>query len=205
MQKPVSKHKKQVIIYVPGLGDTLAWLVWLQKTALSLWRVYGVRVEVITMRWIDPIPLEPRFKVLLSHIDQLYGEGKGVSLIGTSAGASAVIAAYAERPEKITGVVTICGKIQGDIPDSVKELNPSFAESLKQLKKALQKLTSAQKKHILTIYSPLDAVVPPREALLPGSKKLETKALGHNPTCAYVLLFKAREVTQFLKKLTNNK
>lgn len=150
----------RVIIYIPGLGDKMRWLVLLQKWALYLWRIHGVYTHVMVMRWSDPIPLRPRFEILLERIDQLHSEGKTIFLIGTSAGASAVITALAERPEKVEGVVTICGKIQGNIPDSIKELNPSFAESLTQLKKAIKSLTPEQKKRILTLYSSLDAVVP---------------------------------------------
>lgn len=193
---------KHVIIYVPGLGDKARWLVRLQKMALRLWRVRGVRTEVMPLLWTDPIPLRPRFEKLLLRIDTLHSEGKTVSLIGTSAGASAVISAFVERPELVNGVVTICGKIQGDLPDSVKELNPSFAESYKQLNQSVKQLSPERRNRILNIYSPLDAVVPSKQAILPGAHTFETRALGHNPTCAYVLLFKSKEITRFLKKLT---
>ena len=191
---------KHVVIYVPGLGDKMKWLVWLQKWALSLWRIRGVKPIVITMRWTDPIPLQPRFNKLLDCIDRLHGEGKTVSLIGTSAGASAVVTAFVQRREKIRGVVTICGKLQGGIPDSVKQLNPSFTESLDQLGHSMKKLTPDLKKRILNVYSPLDAVVPPDQAVIAGAQKIETHGLGHNPTCAYVLLFKSSEITRFLKR-----
>lgn len=190
---------KHVIIYVPGLGDKMKWLVRLQKWALTFWRAYFVRTEVITMRWAEPVPLKPRFEKLLERIDELHQQGKRVSLVGTSAGASAVISAFVLKPDKVSGVVTICGKIQGGIPDTVRELNPSFGESLDMLAKSLTKLSSQLKKRLLTIYSPLDAVVPPSQAVIKGVQKLETRALGHNPTCAYVLLFKARHIVRFLK------
>lgn len=189
---------KHVILYVPGLGDRMRWLVRLQKWALAFWRAYAVRTEVITMGWSEPVPLKPRFEKLLACIDELHAAGKRVSLVGTSAGASAVISAFVLRSDKISGVVTICGKIQGDIPDTIKELNPCFGQSLEMLAQSLKKLSPQLKRQLLTIYSPLDAVVPPDEATLKGVQKLETRGLGHNPTCAYVLLFRVRSIVRFL-------
>jgi predicted alpha/beta hydrolase family esterase len=190
---------KHVIIYVPGLGDKMRWLVRLQKWALNFWRVYLVKVEVIIMVWSDPVPLKPRFDKLLNRIDELHAKGKKVHLVGTSAGASAVISALVLRQKEVSGVVTICGKLQGDIPDAIEELNPSFGESLHVLAKSLKQLSPTLKERILTIYSPLDAVVPPSDAVIEGVQKLETRALGHNLTCAYVLLCKPRQIIRFLK------
>lgn len=150
------------------------------------------------MQWAEPTDLKPRFERLINRIDELHAKGKKVSLIGTSAGASAVISAFALRPSEVSGVVTICGKLQGNVSNTIKELNPSFGQSMEMLSKSLTKLTPELKKRILTVYSPLDIVVPPRDAVIPGAKKLQTKALGHNVTCAYVLLFKSREIVKFL-------
>lgn len=196
---------KHVIIYVPGLGDKMKWLVWWQRCTLTFWQAHFVRTEVITMLWAEPVPLKPRFDRLIRRIDDLHARGKKVSLIGTSAGASAVISAFVLRPDKVSGVVTICGKIQGGIPETVEQLNPSFGESLDVLAKSLKKLSPELKKRVMTVYSSLDAVVPPEEAVIDGVKKYETKALGHNPTCAYVLLFKSRVIVNFLKQSSVNR
>jgi hypothetical protein len=156
------------------------------------------------MLWAEPVPLKPRFEKLIQRIDELHAQGKKISLVGTSAGASAVISAFVLRPEKVSGVVTICGKLQGGIPEAVEALNPSFGESLDELAKSLKKLSPALKKRILSVYSPLDLVVPPDEAVIPGVETLETRALGHNPTCAYVLLWKSRQIVRFLKTTAKN-
>lgn len=190
---------KHVIIYVPGLGDGMPWLVLLQKMVLGFWRAHFVRIEVVMMHWSEPTPIGPRFDRLLKRIDTLHARGKKVSLVGTSAGVSAVISALVLRSEKVSGVVTICGKIQGEIPETIEELNPSFAESLDMLSRSLKKLSPELRKRVMTIYSSLDAIVPPEQAVIKGAKQYEAKALGHNPTCAYVLLFKSRMIIKFLK------
>ncbi len=190
---------KHVIIYVPGLGDDKQWLVRLQEWALGFWRINRVKTTVLPMVWADPVPFCPRFEKLLTKIDELHAEGKEVSLVGTSAGASAVVSAFALRPDKIQGVVTICGKLQGGIPQLVKDLNPSFGESLGMLAKSVKKLPSVRKKQIMNMYSPLDLVVPADQAVMKGARHYEIKGLGHNPSCAYILLFKSRTIVRFLK------
>lgn len=193
---------KHVILYVPGLGDKKRWLLWLQKQALRLWRRHDIRFEIISMKWAEPVPLKPRFEKLLKRIDELHKEGAAVSLIGTSAGASAVISAFTIKPKKINGVVTICGKLKGDIPDVIKELNPCFAESLEVLAQSVHKISTSDKKRILTLRSPWDAIVPPDQAVVDGAINKEVKILGHNPTCGYILLFKSHLITTFLKLLS---
>jgi pimeloyl-ACP methyl ester carboxylesterase len=191
---------KHVIIYVPGLGDNLRWLVRLQKWALTLWNAYFVRTEVMTMLWSEPVTLSSRLGKLIQMIDDLSERGKVVHLVGTSAGASAVISAFVRRPKQVSGVVTICGKLQGGVSGTVEKLNPLFGESLDELARSLKTLTPELKSRILTVYSPLDVIVPPSDAVIDGARKLKTKGLGHNLTCAYVLLFKSRQIVRFLKK-----
>lgn len=193
---------KQVILYVPGLGDKKRWLLWLQKQALRLWRRHGIRFEIIPMKWAEPVPLKPRFEKLLKRIDERHKEGVAVSLVGTSAGASAVVSAFALKPEKINGVVTICGKLKGDIPDAIKELNPCFAESLEVLAKSVHEIPAKDKRRILALRAKRDSIVPPPEAIVDGAVNQEVKTVGHNITCTFILLFRSKHITRFLKKLT---
>lgn len=192
---------KHVILYVPGLGDKKRWLIWLQRVVLQTWRRHGVRCEIIPMRWAEDVPLRPRFEKLLSRIDQLHAADNTVSLVGTSAGASAVVSAFQAKQKQVNGVVTICGKLKGDIPEAIKELNPCFAESLELLAVSERKLSQQNKRKIMTLRSPLDAIVPPDQAVLDGARNRVVKAFGHNPACAYVLLFQSRQIVQFLKNI----
>lgn len=190
------------VIYVPGLGDKKRWLLWLQKQALRTWRLHGVVAEVLPMYWAEDVPLKPRFNKLLQRIDQLHEQGVTVSLVGTSAGASAVVSAFALRPKSVHGVATICGKLQGDIPDIIKELNPCFAESLEQLVKLVDKIPHVSKSRIVTLHAMRDSIVPPSEAVISGAVSQEVRLFGHNTTCAYILLLGSRRITNFLWKQT---
>lgn len=190
-----------VVLYVPGLGDKKRWLIWLQQQTFQLWRLRGMRVEIVRMKWAEAVPLKPRFDALLSRIDELHASGSRVSLVGTSAGASAVVSAYALKPKQVNGVVTICGKLKGDLPDTIKELNPCFAESFAMLQKYLGKLSASDKRRIMALYPLRDSVVPPEEATIDGAQNVQVSCVGHNLTCAYILLCKPRLIARFINSL----
>ena len=192
-----------VILYVPGLGDKKKWLLWLQKQALRTWRVRSVRVEILPMAWAGKTPFENRFKRLLRRIDDLHKAGHTVCLVGVSAGASATVIALVERPKEASGVVTICGKLGGDLPDSIKELNPCFAEAFSRLPKAIQRLTTKEKGRMLTLAAARDAVTPIEHATLHGVSYKKLALAGHNVACSYVLICKPRMIMRFLKSTTN--
>src|SRR5690349_5120081 len=114
---------KLTIIYIPGLGDQNPVY---QRKAIGFWRHYGVEPELFQMNWGDKKPWEPKFNKLLKRIDQLSKKGP-VALVGVSAGASAVINAYAARKDKVVGVVCIAGKIHRpeNIQTHYRKNNPS--------------------------------------------------------------------------------
>src|SRR5947209_4364524 len=92
------------IIYIPGLGDKKSVG---QQKAISTWRIWGVKAELCKMNWSDDEPWNSKFKRLLARIDDLTAQHKQVALAGASAGASAVINAYAARKDTVVGCVLI--------------------------------------------------------------------------------------------------
>lgn len=187
------------VIYIPGLGDKKQWLLWLQKVVLKGWRRQGLHVEMLAMRWADPMPLQPRYETLLQRIDTLHKEGKQVVLVGISAGASVAVSAYADRKNAVHGVVTICGKLQGDIPEVIEELNPCFADALQKLETQKTKLKPKERRQILTLRAWRDAIVPTEEATFDGVTSRVLPMAGHNITCSIILLTQAKRIARFLR------
>src|ERR1019366_397352 len=118
-------RKLQHVIYIPGLGDNKAQG---QKLVVKWWFIYGVSGRCHQMKWSDGEPFEPKLKRLIAEIDELNSKGYAVSLIGSSAGASAALNAFAERKNVLGGVAIICGKVQNI--DTVRpeyfKRNPAF-------------------------------------------------------------------------------
>ena len=186
------------IIYVPGLGDPRYGL---QGWALNLWRVVGVRPHYFPMHWRSQEPFEPKFERLLTLTDSLLSQGHFVSFVGTSAGASAVINAYAARPE-VAGVVCICGKLRNPqtISERTYQKNSAFRGSMNMLPASLDRLSAFRRRKILSIHPYKDNVVPPADTIISGANEKSIPSSGHAFSIAFCLLFVWPVFVSFLKR-----
>lgn len=191
---------EHVVIYIPGLGDAR---VTGQRLLVAQWRLYGVEPRMFQMRWADGKPFGPKLEQLLETIETLHRQGKTVSLVAASAGASAALNAYAARPELVHGLACICGKIDnpGNIHPSTYSRNPAFAGSISQLAASLEALGAAERARILSLHPIADPVVPVADTKLPGAISGRMPVYGHSFGIAYGLLFGSRRIMRFLKKL----
>lgn len=193
---------KHHVIYVPGIGDNI-WHV--QSMAVRAWRLYGVRGHFHAMPWAGQEGFEPKFQRLLDEIDKYASRGHKVSLVGASAGASAVLNAFVEESDRISGVVLICPKING--PETVSQKtyaeNPAFKDSLGLLQVNLPKLTASQKANqILNYYSPKDGTIPYEGITIPGVPERRLPGIKHGYAIMYALTFGAHGLLDFLKELS---
>lgn len=187
------------VIYVPGLGDHRTRL---QRLAPRYWEVFGIKGHCYVMHWRDKEAFAPKLARLLELIDELAKNGDKVSLVGTSAGASAVLVAYAARLDKVSGVVCICGKINH--PDTIRPEkfieNPAFKESLAELQKILPKFSPAACARIMSIRPLRDGSVPPVDTIIPGAVGKVVPTVGHAFSIGTALIFAAPSIISFLKK-----
>jgi len=145
---------------------------------------------------------EVKLQRLLDCINKYTAQGHSVSLVGASAGASAVLNAYVANPAAVTGVVLICPKINN--PETVSKetykKNPAFKESLERLQANLKKLTVDQKvKQIITYYSPSDGTIPYAGSTIPGVPERRLPAVKHGRAIVYAITFEAPSIMHFLK------
>jgi pimeloyl-ACP methyl ester carboxylesterase len=192
----VVKHQ---IIYVPGIGDNVGHV---QSAALKWWPLYGARGHFHAMPWLGQEPFQPKFERLLTLIDQLNEGGQRISLVGASAGGSAVLNAYLARQDKISGIVLICPKISrpGSVSQATYAQNPAFKESMEQFQGNLAKLTDSDKKRMRVYYSPVDRVVPHADSVIPGVEEICLPRLKHSYAIVFAITFKARHLITFLKQ-----
>ncbi len=192
--------KQHHVIYVPGLGDPRYGK---QGWALRLWSVYGVYAHYFPLIWGDGELFEPKFKRLINKIDEVYDQGHIVSLVGVSAGASAVVNAYAQRKDKINGVVCICGKLNNPqtMYPHIFIKNPAFKGSMEKLPSSLRKLSSAKRRRILSIHPLSDHSVPPADTIIPGAQEKRVISMGHVFTIATQITLGAPAFISYLKRL----
>lgn len=171
--------KTHSIIYIPGLGDhSLKG----RSKLLKPWSRYkDIEIELCPMHWTVNEPWEEKLSWLINKIDHRHGEGKLVTIIGESAGATAVINALWLRSDKLHAAVLLCGKSQ--YPDRVSphlyRRNPAFREALTDSHKIIQNLTHKQKDLLLNWHPILDLTVPVAETKIPGVKNKLFPALLH--------------------------
>jgi pimeloyl-ACP methyl ester carboxylesterase len=144
-----------------------------QKALLKFWQMYGLHPHYLAMHWGDGEPFQPKFDRILSAIDELHNHGHKVSLVGSSAGASAVLNAYAKRKKLVTGVVYICGKVKNEqsINERVYKRNPAFRESLAMLPDSLKALEPKYRNRILSIRPLRDGLVPVADTKIDGVRE----------------------------------
>jgi dienelactone hydrolase len=199
LKRNKANMQKLHVIYVPGLGDRK---VTGQQKAINIWRHYGVDPELFQMNWGNKEPWEPKFERLLVRIDELINDGKQIGLVGVSAGASAVINAYAARKDHIVGVVCIAGKINR--PETIGQHylrnSPALLTSVQNCIGSLQLLTDSDRQHILTRYAVFDGTVFTHDSRIPGAHNRMWSTIAHVPTIAVQLTIGAPSFLKFLKK-----
>ncbi len=192
--------QKLHIIYIPGLGDDN---VAGQRRAVKLWRLYGVQAEMYQMLWADGVAWEYKFNALLHRIDELHDKGLNVCLVGVSAGASAVINAYAAREQSIAGVVLIAGKVNHaeTVGSGVRSSNPSFWSSIQACEQSLALLGPDARVRLQSRFAIKDSVVSEADSRVPGAYNRRVFSIGHVSTIAAQITLGAPSIVRFLKGL----
>ncbi len=195
---PVSKI--HAIVYIPGLGDSR---IKGQQTAVNAWKLQAVEPYLFQMNWANGEPFAPKLDRLLSLIDHLAAEGKTVSLIGASAGASAALNAYAVRKASINGLVSICGKLGGveSVHPTTYSRNPAFSDSMRLLSASTAALKPETRIRILSTYPIADESVPIADTKLLGVHQKRMPVVGHFAGIAYGLTIGSFGAIRFLKRL----
>ena len=186
------------VIAVPGIGDHRHLG---DATALKLLWLFGLRTHYHRMCWAYGESFEPKFTALLAQIDDLTAKGNTVSLIGYSAGATAVMNAYAARQDVITSVVLVSGKIQRPqtIGAAVRRINPAFTESALMVAASLKQLPAAKRERIMSIHPIADNVVDIKDTIIEGALERQIPVKGHLVAIGYSLTFGTPMVAAWIK------
>lgn len=189
----MAKH----VIYVPGLGDHRNYG---QPVILLFWRLFGVKAHYLALGWHSHEPFDKKLEKLLALADELKGKYGSVSLVGVSAGATAVLNALASRKD-LGKVVCICGKINNPqtVGQQVYDYNPPFKESAYLLQKNLRKLGPPERARIMSIHPLQDPTVPPADTILDGAVESTVPTKGHIFSIYFSVMFRARTICRFLK------
>ncbi len=187
------------VIYVPGLGDNKARG---QDNAVKNWSKHGLVGHYMPIGWADGEAFDAKLDRLIKKVDELSKQGHMVSLVGASAGASAVLNTYAKRPN-IHAVICISGKINN--PDSIGQRifssNPAFKDSVYVVAKSLASLEPNKISRIMSIHPIYDSYVPVADTIIKGAVEKRVLIIGHAFGIFYTLAFRSKIIADFIKSL----
>lgn len=168
------------VIYVPGLNDGRKGYA----LFIKWWNIFGVVAHVHRVGWHDDeIVFEPKLKRLVAEINGYLSKGDKVSLVGGSAGGSAVLNALLEQP-KITAVVNLCGRLRtGDevFPSLglAARNSSSFKDSVLMFERREPQMTMEQRRKVLTLSPIWDEIVPKSTVSLDGATNKILPSVEH--------------------------
>lgn len=189
------------VIIIPGLGDDLTKLRWVTKH----WIKYGLEPVLYNIQWRSG---DKHFKYkldkLIKTIDDLSSHGNKVSLLGTSAGGSAVVNAFCARRNKIHKVINVCGRLRkgnGVYPtlEFASRSSVAFKESVLLCEKNQKSFSDIDSKRILTIRPLFDETVPISTTTLYGATNDQIFSIGHVFSIALSMTFLSRKLINFLR------
>lgn len=195
-------NKEHSVIIVPGLGNDNIKLQWATKH----WRNYGLEPMVHSVGWHDgETEFQPKLERLVTLIDQLTDKGGVVSLVGTSAGGSAVLNAYIERKDIIHRVVSVCGRLHKGAQIGFRSFetrtasSPAFAQSVQLCETHLDSLTADDRKKIMTVRAMFgDELVPADTAIIKGVYNTQVPTPEHMLSIGTALTVFSKPIIMFL-------
>lgn len=192
-------NKKHHVIYVPGLADQRGGY----DLLINCWKIYGVTPHVYRMNWMDGKSFKPKLKKLVAEVNKYIKKGDTVSLVGGSAGGSAVLNTFLEQP-KINAVVNICGRLRAgkNVFPSLElaaKGSPAFKESVLLFEKLEPKMKNELRKKVLCLAPIYDEIVPKSTASLNGATNKTIPSVEHMLSDFFGMTIFSPMVMKFVK------
>lgn len=194
------------VIVIPGLGDHVEMIKW----ACRNWPNYGVRPIIYNMDWKKEESFNLKLDKLSNFINTLAQNDEKISVVGCSAGASAALNLFLERPDIIDKAVSVCGRLKVGKEKGFRSLknraksSSAFAESVKLFEEKSKDLSDEKRKMIMTIRSLLlDELVPSSTSILEGAENIVVPTAEHSITIYRTLSTFNRKILDFLQPQIN--
>ncbi|KKQ66962.1 MAG: hypothetical protein US86_C0002G0079 [Candidatus Daviesbacteria bacterium GW2011_GWA2_38_24] len=193
--------KEHSVIVIPGLGNDTSKLEW----AIQHWRNHGLEPLVHSVDWHKD-EFQSKLERLVDLVDELSDKGDVVSLVGTSAGGSAVLNAFIERKDVIHRVVNVCGRLRTGAQAGFRSFeartasSPAFAQAVKLFESREDTLTERDRQKIMTVRAMFgDELVPGDTTILEGAYNTQVPTPEHMLSIGAALTIFSQPVILFLK------
>ena len=189
------------IIIIPGLGDESIHL----RLITRHWKKLGLDAVVYPVGWFDEEKqFTPKLNRLLNLVDGFVKDGYAVSLIGNSAGGSAVLNIFAARKDIIHRVINICGRVRTGTTKGFRSFenrtskSPAFAQSIKMAEEAEKAFTEGDRVKIMTIHPIFDELVPDDTLTISGATNIKIPMIVHSVSIILALTVFSKPLIAFL-------
>lgn len=196
--------KEHSVIFIPGLGEEVGKMSW----AVSHWRDSGLNPLVHSVGWHDSkTEFQPKLQRLVEMIDILKKEGNKVSLVGCSAGGSAVLNAFFERKNIVYRVINVCGRLRTGTQKGFRSFakmtksSPPFAKSIKLFESREKLLSETDRQKVMTVRALFgDELVPRDTSILSGAYNTTVPTPEHMFSISMALTIFSGPLITFLTK-----
>jgi pimeloyl-ACP methyl ester carboxylesterase len=194
--------KEVSYIIVPGLGDHKPIFGWFYVGVGKRWGRKGLRTQIFHPEWLSAEPYEEKYKRLVGLIESEQRAGRGVVLIGVSAGDALAMLAMAQSPVPLVALISVCGFVR--LKESDKHDSPysklSWYRAGDAAEKSLAGLSSERKSNILCLIPRIDRVVEPERQHIDGTTNVRLNAAGHLWGIVVALLWRHRTIQRFVNE-----
>ncbi len=198
--------KEHHLIMIPGLSDQ----GFLQKRLMNLvpeyWRKYGIIGHVVYPNWEDGESFAPKLKRMVKKVDELIEQDHDVSVMGLSAGGSAVLNIFCERKNVLRGAINATGRLRAGERvhpslDFAAKSSLAFKESVLLFENKNEKiLTKDDRKRIMTIRPLWDEIVPASTVAVQGADNRIIPVIDHLLAGGYVSFIYGKKIVLFINK-----
>lgn len=192
--------QKHHVIYVPGLNDQRK----IYELVVDRWSIYGIIPHVHRVGWHDGEHFASKLKKLVSEVDRYLHEGNKVSLVGGSAGGSAVLNTLLEKPE-VNAVVNLCGRLRAGVNvfpslQLASRNSPAFKESVLLFESREPKMSIKLRQKVLNLIPIWDEVVPKTTVPVKGATNRTLPSVEHMLSGFIGMTFLSPIVMKFIKE-----
>lgn len=196
-------NSTHTVIIIPGLGDDAHKLEFATKHFIK----HNLTPHVYSVAWHkEPYDFHTKLTQLLSLIDNYKSNGSKVSLIGCSAGGSAVLNAFVERLNSIRRVINVCGRLRTGNQKGFRSYeartksSKAFAESVKLFESHENRLSVEDRKKVMTVRAMFgDELVPSDTTVLEGACNIQVPTIEHMLSIAASLTLFSKPLIDFIK------
>lgn len=197
--------KKVTYVLIPGLWDQKPLFGWFYYMVARWWSWLGMSTTVCDMKWVSTEPYKVK-RVRLQHcIEAERHKGRGVVLVGVSAGGPMAIIGLAEE-DAVAAAVTINGilKLNKDDRDNALYAATSWFEATDRGERAAARLNSKLRASLLAISgSKDDIIINTSKEHIAGATNKKIAGKGHLSTIVKILLWYPFVIRRFVRRVTS--